>query len=91
MKITLKMVHEFNSILSSDGAVFRIELQDGTSGNPIATIVPANDKYIDSYIINPTDEFYSLLDDFFKEKEIELTYNNTKSTFWSESGWGVSE
>ena len=91
MKITLKMVHEFNSILSSDGAVFRIELQNGTLNNPIATIVTANDKYIESYIINPSREFYSLLDDFFKEKGIELTYNNTKSTFWSKSGWEVSE
>ena len=87
MKITTKMVHEFNSILCSDGAVFRIWLKDGTYGNPSAEIVPANNKYIDSYIINPTKEFYSLLEDFFEEKGIELTYNNTRTTFWSVNGW----
>ena len=44
-------------------------------------------KYIDSFIINPTNEFYDWLELWFKIKGIELSYNNTRSIIWSKSGW----
>ena len=43
--------------------------------------------FIQSSIINLTEEFYKVLEDFFSKRDIELSYNNDGSIFWSKDGW----
>ena len=43
--------------------------------------------FIHSSIINLTEGFYKVLEDFFSERDIELSYNNDGSIFWSKDGW----
>ncbi len=85
MKISENMMTDFNQTLENLNCCFRLKFIKEV--NPICEIVPANDMFIHSSIINLTDEFYQILNDFFKKRGIELTYNNTGSIFWSKSGW----
>ena len=88
MKITQDMVTVFNQKLKEMECSFKIQLnKTGVRiyNNPSCEIVPANSKFIESSIINVTDEFYKFLEDFFKERGIVLTYNNTGSVFWSKN------
>lgn len=42
------------------------------------------DPFIDSSIINPSEYFYDLLNNYFEQVyEIELNFNNTGTVFWS--------
>lgn len=58
---------------------------------PIATkhfeciIKMRNSLFVDSYIINLTNEFYNMLELFFKDCGFKIKdYNNTRNTFWYE-------
>lgn len=90
VKITKDMILNFNNILESKGCCFRLKYTDGTGGNPHGEIVPMSMKYIESAIINPSKDFYDDLIQFFKRKGIELSFNNTKTTFWSLYGFDNS-
>jgi hypothetical protein len=37
-----------------------------------------NQKYIDSYIINMSNEFFKLIEDIFKKFDLKFKYNNTR-------------
>jgi hypothetical protein len=89
MKITSEMVSDFNQTLSNLNCCFKIELRKSVVGdNTICDIVLANNKYIDSFIINPSKEFFKDLEGYFSHYyDIELAYDNTRTTFWSKSGW----
>lgn len=87
MKITEEMVKEFNQSLQVMNCSFRLVLRSGISGNNNCDIVIANDMFIQSCILNLTDKFYETLENFFTKYGIELTYNNTGSTFWSKNGF----
>lgn len=85
MKITNEMVDNFNNLITE--CSFKLKFNDEFS-NPTCEIVPKNNKYIDSSIINLNNEFYQILENFFKSfYSIELSYNNTRSSFWSKNGW----
>ncbi len=56
-------------------------------GNGQCKVVPSNDMFIHSSIINLTEEFYKVLEYFFSKRDIELSYNNDGSIFWSKDGW----
>ena len=87
-RITEDMVTVFNQTLENLNCSFKLELEKNcVTGNPSCDIVPSNDKFIQSSIINLTDEFYEILNDFFNKRGIELSYNNTGSCFWSKNGW----
>ena len=58
---------------------------------PIATnhfecnIKMKDNLFVDSYIINLTNEFYNMLEMFFKDCGFKIKdYNNTRNTFWYE-------
>ena len=89
MKITKKMVEEFNQTLENLNCSFRLEFDNKTIGfgNPTCQIVPSNNIFIESSIINVTKEFYKVLEEFFTKRGIELSYNNDGSIFWSKDGW----
>lgn len=86
MQITKEMVNKLNRELVTMGCTFRYKIAEDES-NPSIKIVPMNDAYIDSYIINLTREFYDYLDSFFEAYGIKLRYNNTRSCCWSENGY----
>lgn len=87
MKITEEMVKEFNQSLKTMNCSFRLALRGGINGNNNCDIIIANDMFIQSCILNLTDKFYETLENFFAKYEIELSYNNTGSTFWSKNGF----
>ena len=87
MKITEDMVAVFNQTLENLNCIFRLKFEEGMLGNAQCKVVPSNDMFIYSSIINLTDEFYKVLDEFFNKRGIELSYNNDGSIFWSKDGW----
>lgn len=87
MNITEEMVKEFNQSLKTMNCSFRLALRNGINGNNNCDIVIANDMFIQSCILNLTDKFYETLENFFAKYGIELSYNNTGSTFWSKNGF----
>lgn len=88
MKITKEMVIELNNELANRGCSFRFEYGGEEFGkNPNINIIPCSMVYIDSYIINPTQEFFDWLELWFKLKGITLGFNNTRSIVWSMDGW----
>lgn len=42
---------------------------------------------VDSFIINPTRDFFDWMELWFKNKGIELSCNADGSILWSKSGW----
>ena len=87
MKITEDMVTVFNQILENLSCCFKLKFEGGMCGNGQCKIVPLNDMFIKSSIINLTEEFYKVLEDYFSKRGIELSYNNDGSIFWSKDGW----
>lgn len=89
MRITKKMVEEFNQTLENLNCSFKLAFDDKMIGfgNPICQIVPSNNIFIESSTINVTKEFYKVLEGFFTKRGIELSYNNVGSIFWSKDGW----
>lgn len=91
MKITEEMVKEFNQALKTMNYSFRLALRNGINGNNNCDIIIANDMFIQSCILNMTDDFYEILESFFSKYGIELSYNNTGTTFWSKNGFYIEE
>lgn len=94
MQITEQMVNEFNSALKTIGCSFKLHIDleqlPGCGYNPQCKIVPESMMFLHSVIINPNQEFYNVLEKFFIEKGITLSYNNTKDTFWS-NDWNIDK
>lgn len=82
-EITKTMVNKFNDHLKEVNCIFRLERRTDEIGTAFVHIVLANNKYVSSYIINPTKEFYDLLNDYFLTMGIKLNRNNTGTVFWS--------
>lgn len=81
MKITQEMLNEFNNLMELEGSVIRLKTDDRIFDT--INIKLPEDKNVYSFILNPTDEWYNKLENFFKQKGIpELKYNNTGSCFW---------
>jgi len=78
MEITEEMVIELNNELAVMGCSFRYKYKD----EKIEITLP-NMNYVNSYIINVTDDFHEWLQRWFEAKGIELSCNNTGSTLWS--------
>lgn len=72
MKITEDMVIVFNQTLENLNCSFRLKFESGMCGNGQC---------------NLTEEFYKVLEEFFSKRDIELSYNNDGSIFWSKDGW----
>lgn len=87
MKITEDMIKTFNAQMETEGSIIRVRYIEDI--NPHCEIILSSFKYVDTFIINPTSEFYDILDRFFQSYNIKLSYNNIKSTFLSKSGWNM--
>lgn len=88
MKITEDMVIELNNELKDMGCSFRYNYNEqGFSGNSQINITLPSMNYVDSFIINPSREFFNWLKLWFKLKGIEIACNNDGSIIWSLTGY----
>ena len=89
MKISKEMVYQLNNELRFRGYPFRYEYNESLiSGNPHIQITLTSTFGVDSFIINPTKEFFEWLQNWFIERYgIELSCNNDRSILWSKTGW----
>lgn len=88
MKITKQMVVQLNSELENMNCPFRYEYYESDcSNNPHMRITLINMNCVDSFIINPTKDFFDWLKKWFESKGIELSCNNDGSILWSKNGW----
>lgn len=84
--ITKEMIDELNKALETMSLGIRIKLEERLFIEGHACdIILANNFFIESYILNLSDEFYEMLEKFFKKYGITLSYNNNRSTFWSKN------
>ena len=85
MKITKEITMELNNELAIKGCPFRYKFiyDEFSFGNPQIEIVLPSMSCVDSFIINPTKEFFNWLETWFKVKGIELNCNNSGSILWS--------
>lgn len=89
-----EMIEELNKILKKEGCLIRLKSEYTTVDNDEefrnikCEIVLENDKFLNSYILNPSDSFYKIVKEFFKAKGIEsITFNNTRTIFWATNGY----
>ena len=88
MKITDELVTELNNELSNRGCSFIYKYDEyGSSGNPQIKISLPTLTDVDSFIINPSKDFFEWLTIWFKNRGIELSGNADGSIMWSKSGW----
>ena len=88
MKITNEMVTELNKELVNKGCPFRYEYDEaGYKGNPHIKITLPSMNCVDSFIINPTKEFFNWLELWFRLKGVILGRNNDGGIMWSNNGW----
>lgn len=74
------MLDEFNKAMEVNESVVRLNF--GGYGRGTVETVLSNYKFVYSVVLNLTDEFYKMVDEFFKSKEIKISYNNTGTIFW---------
>lgn len=82
--ITLEMVEEFNLNMENQQSAIRLSFEENPYNlgiNNCKISLPTL-KHINSFIINPNEEFYDELKYFFFGKNIKLNFNNTGTTFW---------
>lgn len=78
----------FGYVVKQEGCIFKLDLKSMTGdSNTQCEIVAFDNQFLKSAILNPTDEFYEILEKYFSNYEIKLHYNNTKTIFWSIDGW----
>ena len=83
MRITKEIVMELNNELYIKGCPFRYKFSDDMIVSSME-ITLSSMSCVDSFIINPTREFFEWLKLWFKTKyDIELISNNTGSILWS--------
>ena len=75
--ITQDMLDELNNELSD--SIIMLKLRD----DHVVDFVLRNTRRVDSYIINLEDETHEMVQKYFKDKGIEIMYNNTCSCFWA--------
>lgn len=77
-----EMITQFNEMLQDHESVLRI--YKSTWNDYGYEINVMDDVFIkNNSLVYPNDDFYKLLGDFFKGYGVELSFNNTGTTFWS--------
>ena len=77
----MKMIEDFNHFLEEKSSVIRL-YPSYTSVD--IKIVQGEYLNMKDQIIIPTKEFYDELENFFTHKHgVELSFNNTRSSFWT--------
>lgn len=84
-EITKEMTEELNLLLLNMGCSFNLKYINNGRIGTVIEIQPVNNKFLDSWILNPSDDFFDFIKAFFKKYDIEITCNNTGHIFWSTS------
>ena len=82
-EITKEMTEELNLLLLKMGCCFNFKY---ISQGPLSACIEIqliNKKFLNSWILNPSDDFYNFITTFFNNYDIEIKYNNTGTIFWS--------
>lgn len=87
MRITQEMINDLNKILNNKGSNIKLKPNDISSGNPTYKVSLSEDKFLHSYVLNPSKDFFEFVNDYFMDKGIKVVYNNNGNTFWSHDGW----
>ena len=83
-KLSKGMIDHINKIIKDNAAGFYYEYREDslTPTANIRVIDPVG--WVDSSIINLTSEFLDWLKGWFKDNyDVEITFNNTRTIFWS--------
>lgn len=89
--ITEEMLNELNNLLATMGTSFRYRFASTYNGNTSIVRKLTSELFISCAMINVTDEFIKFLEEFFLDRGIVLSHNNTRDTHWSKYGWGDFE
>lgn len=78
-EITDKMIDLFNAFTEKKGSAVLLVRDDRH------VRITLKDPYLDmkDQVIIPTEEFYHELNEFFAEEDVEIQYNNVRSSFWA--------
>lgn len=76
-----QQLKELNRFCHDLGCPFEYELRGCGSGY-VAQLTLPNKRYVDSFIINPSSEFFELLESWLANRNLHVGYNNTKSILW---------
>lgn len=79
--ISIEFVEEFNNKLRNMNSILKLYKTSGYSID--IKLIEDNFLNMESQIINPSEDFYKYLESFFEKNGHVLTYNNTRSCFWS--------
>lgn len=79
-QITNGMKSGINSLLDLAGSPLKIIYNEDFHGFQIVLV---NSKDLKSYIVNPSDDVYNMIENFFEGENIQLRYNADRSIFWS--------
>lgn len=81
-QITEDMLTQFNEQVLKIHPI-ELVMEDGPAAGCVKIQLKHN-PFIESSIINPSEYFYGLLNNYFEQVyEIELNFNNTGTVFWS--------
>lgn len=83
MNISQMDVIQFNMFMNQEGSLLRLQLTDLIEGQPSVEIVLSNNKFIEHVIIKPTESFYRVCNEWFRNKGVHLEWNNTKTIAWA--------
>lgn len=79
--ITQEMIQTLNTYLIGTSLI--IKEKESTLTNAISyEICLRNKSFIDSYIINLSNEGIELIEKFFTNRGVSITWNNAHSIFW---------
>lgn len=87
MKITKEICDKFNQVLHDNGVGFYYVFQNEDTRAPIMKVVVVDNNlgWVDSSIVNLTDEYFKFLENWFLTNYgITIHYNNTRSIIWSD-------
>lgn len=81
-QITEDMLKQFNEQVLKIHPI-ELVMEDGPAVGCVKIQLKPN-PFIESSIINPSEYFYGLLNNYFEQVyEIKLNFNNTGTVFWS--------
>jgi hypothetical protein len=82
-EITKEMTEELNLLLLKMGCCFNFTYVAQGPLSACIEIQPINDKFLNSWILNPSNDFYDFIETFFNSHDIKINSNNTGTIFWS--------
>lgn len=79
MKKVINTLNEMLNQLRCNVLFTKDSISDRTTNAYCYDIKLANSKFMDSYILNMTDDFYRIIENAFTKFDLKFSYNNTRS------------